>query len=71
MSARASIVLRLSVAFVLGAAFDPAAASAQAAADVQVRPPTVELSAEVMALDEHARSEASDVFGDSSPAERL
>ena len=30
-----------------------------------------ELSAEVMALDEHARSEASDVFGDSSPAERL
>ena len=30
-----------------------------------------ELSAEVMALDEHARSEASDVFGDSAPAERL
>ena len=45
MSARASIVLGLSVALVFGAAFDPAAASAQAAPDVQVRPPTVEVSA--------------------------
>ncbi len=45
MSARASIVRWLSAALVLGAAFDPAAASAQAAPDVQVRPPTVEVSA--------------------------
>ena len=44
MSARASIVLWLSATLVFGAAFDPSAASAQATPDVQVRPPTVEVS---------------------------
>jgi hypothetical protein len=45
MSARASIVRWLSAALVFGAAFDPGAASAQATPDIQVRPPTVEVSA--------------------------
>ena len=44
MSARASMVRWLSAALVL-AALNPAAALAQAAPDVQVRPPTVEVSA--------------------------